>query len=399
MRVGVFLNCEGIREEIGVLDDAIGIRFQYAPEFLKGRISPSPLAVPLTDKVWQGKTNLNDGLPGFIADSFPDDWGNLLLDRQLRRKGRTLGEISPLERLCWIGQRGMGALEYEPETRENLFHLGSIHLDSIDDNVRLVLSETPTDKALDCLCSLNGSSGGARPKIVCLVSDDGKFRLKPGVLAEKGYSPWIIKFRSLTDAADIGVQEFICSELMRKAAIDVSPTKLFPSKKGRGWFAMKRFDRTKRGKLHMVTAAGALDCDFRSPCLDYQTILALTRALVGPHALIEQIKRAAFSFLIGNCDDHAKNFSFLMNSAGEWSVSPAYDVVSSAYLAGEHMTSLMGKGKNPSRRDFLQLGESFDIASRLVDSALDTVLEALSFYPKLAKEFDVKVPETIRFEL
>ncbi len=231
MRVGVFLNCEGIREEIGVLDDAIGIRFQYAPEFLKGRISPSPLAVPLTDKVWQGKTNLNDGLPGFIADSFPDDWGNLLLDRQLRRKGRALGEISPLERLCWIGQRGMGALEYEPEVDNGPSRIIAIQLNCISEDVKAVLSETPTDKALDLLCSLAGSAGGSRPKIVCLVSDDGKFRLKPGVLAEKRYSPWVIKFRSLTDAADIGVQEFICSELMRKAAIDVSPTKLFPSKK------------------------------------------------------------------------------------------------------------------------------------------------------------------------
>ena len=149
----------------------------------------------------------------------------------------------------------------------------------------------------------------------------------------------------------------------------------------------------------MATVAGILDCDYRSPCLDYQTILALTRALVGPHALIEQIKRAAFAFLIGNCDDYAKNFSFLMNSAGKWSVSPAYDMVTSRGINGEHMTSLLGKGKNPSRRDFLKLGEAFDIASRDLNSALDEVLEALSFYPKMARELGVKVPKDVRFEL
>ncbi len=399
MRVKVFLNCEGRRDEVGSLDDRNGVLFQYAPAFLQRKISPSPLNVPLTSKPWQSQNGLNGGLPGFVADSLPDGWGNLLLDRQLRQRGRELREISPLERLCWIGQNGMGALEYEPETREELFHLEAIHLDSIDDDVRLVLSETPTAEALDNLCSLNGSSGGARPKIVCLVSDDGKFRLKPGVLAEKGYSPWLIKFRSLTDAADIGVQEFICSELMRKAAINVAPTKLFASKKGQGYFGIKRFDRTRDGKHHMATAAGILECDYRSPCLDYQTVLSLTRALVGPHALIEQIKRAVFAFLIGNCDDHAKNFSFLMNSQGVWSVSPAYDMVTTRGINGEHMTSLLGKGKNPSRSDFLRLGEAFDIASRVVDSAIDDVLEAVSHYPKLAREFDVKVPKDVRFEL
>ncbi len=399
MRIRVFLNCEGKRDEVGILDDSNGIRFQYAPEFLERKISLSPFALPLSTKVWKGKSQLNSGLPGVIADSLPDSWGDLLFDCKLRSAGRQLKEVPLLERLSYVSYNGMGALEYEPELENGLPRIKAIHLDSIAEDVKGVLLETSTEKALDRLCSLAGAAGGSRPKIVCLVSDDGKFRLKPGVLAEKGYSPWLIKFRSLTDAADIGVQEFICSELMRKAAIDVAPTKLFPSKKGKGWFGMKRFDRTKKGKLHMATAAGILDCDYRSPCLDYQTVLALTRALVGPHALIEQIKRAAFSFLIGHCDDHAKNFSFLMNSAGKWSVSPAYDMVSSRGINGEHMTSLMGKGKNLSRRDFLQLGEAFDIASRVVDSALDDVLEALSFYPKMARELDVKVPKDVRFEL
>ncbi len=398
MRVKVFLNCEGKRDEIGSLDDRGGVCFQYAPEFLRRKLSPSPLRVPLSSHLWRGKTALNGGLPGFVADSLPDGWGNLLLDRQLRQMGSQLGEISPLERLCCAGSRTMGALEYEPEAGKELFPQENIHLDSIDDDVQSVLSETPTADALDNLCSLNGSSGGASPKIVCLVSGDGKFQLKAGTLSEEGYSPWLIKFRSLTDTPDLGVQEYICSELMRKASIDVAPTKLFPSKKGQGWFGMKRFDRTKKGKLHMITAAGALDCDFRSPCLDYQTILALTRTLVGPQALVEQIKRALFSFLIGNCDDNAKNFSFLMDSRGKWRVSPAYDIVTSAGPAGEHMTALLGKGKNPSRSDFLRLGEVFDITSRVVDWALDEVLEAVASYPKFAQEFDVQVPRAVRFD-
>lgn len=399
MKVSVFLNCEGERRKVGMLDDEMGIRFQYTDDFVDAPLPLSPVALPTSSRVWQGNQRLNDGLPGIVADSLTDGWGNLLLDRQLTRKGRRLTEISPLERLCWVGSQGMGALEYEPETRLEAFEPQSIRLDMLADNVDRVLSEASDTGVLDQLSSLNGSSGGARPKIVCLVADDGSGELRRGMMPEPGFSPWLIKFHNASDDRDQGVQEFICSELMRAAGISVTETRLFESAKVPGWFGIRRFDRNEKGKLHMATAAGLLDCDFRTPCLDYQSILALTQRLVaGKEALVEQIKRCAFNFLIGNNDDHAKNFSFLMNSSGAWQVSPVYDMVTAAGMGGEHMTALLGKGKNPRVDDFLALAGMFDLSSREVKTALGEVCTAVAQYPELARQYGVKVPAAVRFE-
>lgn len=399
MRVTVFLNCEGKRQEVGTLDDGDCVRFQYSPKFVTQKLSLSPLKVPLSPTLWQNQSGLNNGLPGFVADSLPDGWGDLLLSRQLRRKGRKLEEVSPLERLCWVGRQGMGALEYEPESEHDLFEPQDIRLDSMAEDVEAVMAETPAEQVVDRLCSLNGSSGGARPKIVCLMAEDGSGRLKRGVMSEPGWTPWLIKFRHSSDASDQGVQEFICSELMRRAGLDVPATKLFASKKGAGWFGVERFDRTPKGKLHMVTVAGLLECNFRIPSLDYQSILMLTRILVGPGALLEQFKRCVFAFLIGNCDDHAKNFSFLMDGKGKWRVSPAYDMVTAAGMRGEHATSIMGVGKNPRRQDFLDLAGSVDISARIAEVAMDEVCTAVSHYPEMAQQFGVGVPDAVRFEL
>mgnify|MGYP000175272648 FL=1 len=162
MKVSVFLNCEGERRKVGMLDDEMGIRFQYTDDFVDAPLPLSPVALPTSSRVWQGNQRLNDGLPGIVADSLTDGWGNLLLDRQLTRKGRRLTEISPLERLCWVGSQGMGALEYEPETRLEAFEPQSIRLDTLADNVDRVLSEASDTGVLDQLSSLNGSSGGDR---------------------------------------------------------------------------------------------------------------------------------------------------------------------------------------------------------------------------------------------
>lgn len=399
MKVSVFLNCEGERRKVGVLDDEMGIRFQYTADFIKTPLPLSPLSLPIGNQVWQGDRRLNDGLPGIVADSLPDGWGNLLLDRQLQKKGRRLTEISPLERLCWVGRQGMGALEYEPETQLEAFEPQSIHLDTLANDVDQVLAEVTDTGVLDRLCSLNGSSGGARPKIVCLVADDGSGELRRGMMPEPGFSPWLIKFHSASDDRDQGVQEFICSELMRAAGISVTETRLFASEKVPGWFGIRRFDRNETGKLHMATAAGLLDCDFRAPCLDYQSILALTQRLVSEKtALVEQLKRCAFNFLIGNNDDHAKNFSFLMDRSGTWRVSPAYDMVTAAGMGGEHMTALLGKGKNPRVSDFVELAAMFDVSSREVKTALGDVCTAVAQYPELARQYGVNVPAAVRFE-
>ncbi len=397
MEVDVFLNNENNRQSVGRLSDRTGkIQFQYDRSFLKQGIEISPLNLPLRISGWQSKNNLFDGLPGIFADSLPDGWGNLLLDRQLRRLGKRLADTSPLERLCGIGKDGMGALEYEPASDDLLdFHPEQIQLDVVAENAAAVLAETATPQILDSLRSMNGSSGGARPKIVCLVSDDRQ-KIKRGHLAENGFTPWIIKFRQQYDPIDAGAQEYICLQTARAAGINTPECHLFESALCPGWLGVRRFDRTATGKRHMATVAGLLHCDYRLPSLDYASLMALTKMLAGTDALIEMFKRTVFNFLLNNNDDHAKNFSFIMDAKGQWQLSPIYDVLPDGMEKSEHMTALLGKGKNITRQDFIALASRFDIPEQTATNIIDNVCGALMQYPSHAKTLDVHVPAAIQ---
>lgn len=395
MNVHVFLNLQGQRHLVGLLkDDPLGLLFQYAPDFIKLNWSLSPVSIPLSTSTWKSTNDLFNGLPGFIAYSLPDGWGSLLLDRQLRKKGKRLHQISPLERLCWVGNQGMGALEYEPATEREQFESDEIHLDTLAQDVDAILKENESAEALDMICGLNGSSGGARPKIVCLVSKDKK-QLQRGVLTTDSFDPWMIKFQHSSDSKDIGIHEYICSLIAKRAGITMPQTHLFESQQGGGWFGTQRFDRNLTGKYHVVTAAGLLHSDFRLPSLDYATLMALTLRLCGMEALLEQFKRAILNFSLGNCDDHAKNFSFMMNEEGKWSLTPAYDIVTTNAFGNEHMTSLLGKGRDVDRDDFIVLAKRFDIARDEANHALDQVADAVDTYKNLAKDFGVKAPSEL----
>lgn len=392
MKTEVILNIEGRRYFVGVLaSDQNDIFFQYAENFLNTQLEISPISVPLQRRIWVFNTSSFGGLPGFASDSLPDGWGNLLLHHQLTRRGERLAEIDSLRRLCWVGCQGMGALEYQPEEKfQEEFCLSDIRLDTLAENAEAILADRESGIALDALASLNGSSGGARPKIVCLVSDDRR-TLIPGNIAIGSAEPWLIKFRNSTDPADAGALEYAVSLLAKSAGIDMPETHLFESSKGAGWFGIRRFDRTSAGKVHMATAAGLLHCDFRQPCLDYQTLMALTQRLAGAGDLEQMLKRAYFNFVIDNRDDHAKNFSFLMDGKGRWRLSPAYDLVPCAG-GFEHMTALLGIGKSPARSLFIRLGEDFGLSRRKAQVALDAVDECLSQWRQLAKNCGVKSP-------
>lgn len=395
MRVNVFLNLEGNRQLAGSLVEKDGIVFQYFPSFIQSDLQLSPLALPLSRTPWKSTREIFGGLPGFIADSLPDGWGNLLLDRQLRKKGLRLHQISPLQRLCWVGDQGMGALEYEPALSGVEVTFDSVQLDAFSENIQKILEEKESNEVLDALSQMNGSSGGARPKIVCLVSDDFQ-SIRQGTKAENGFKPWIIKFRHSEDSRYIGIYEYLSSIIARQAGLMVPRTHLFESDKGPGWFGIERFDRSTKGKIHMVTASGLLHCNFREPCLDYESLLALVVRMVGSSSLIEMFKRAVLNFSLGNIDDHAKNFSFLMNGSGVWSLSPVYDLVPSENPMAEHMTSVLGVGRNPDRKLFLDLASKFDITRKSAISAMDEVAAAVNMYTELAKQYQVKVPNGVK---
>ena len=393
MKLAVMLNAGGVRQEAGRLEEVgrAGIRFQYAPSFLATGRELSPLACPATPGVWTGYPRVNDGLPAFIAESLPGAWG-----RQLARGLHPESE-SPLQRLARIGRGGMGALEFEPAEGAPAPE-EEADLDAVADEVTAVLEGRASVALRQWLEAASGFAGGARPKMACLVADDESGRIRCGTEAKPGWSPWLVKFPGQGDDENQGVQEFLCAELMREAGIDVPPVRLFASRRGPGWFGSRRFDRTAAGKVFMTSAAGLLGLNPTEDAFDYVMLLALAKRLTGAEGVAALWKRCVFNHLVGNRDDHAKNFAFLLTDEGRWRVSPAYDVVPSS-RRGEHAAVMPCRGREPVRQDFMDLADRFDIPVRNAEAALAAVCEAVAQYPERARAMGVKVPDGVRFEL
>lgn len=365
------------------------IFFEYDYSFLTGGLDVSPFRLPLKSGVQTFDSGLFGGLPGLFNDSLPDGWGRLLFDRSMRAEGFLPEEFSPLDRLAYIGQTGMGALTYEPDFSKAP-EREQIDLDWLAAQSADVL-EGEADEVLAELLALNGSSAGARPK--ALIGFDGKqgqIAHGAGALG-KNYESWLVKFANSQDEPDAGAIEFAYAEMARRAGIEIPETHLFIAVKGEGYFATKRFDRDGSKHLHMHTACGLLHSDFRTPSIDYQDLIDLTSLLTRDVRESEKMFRlAVFNVLAHNRDDHSKNFSFLMNEAGEWRLSPAYDLTFSSGPGGEQSTTVMGEGKAPKFSHLRALGEAAGVRKSQVADIIDQTRSALSGWSNLAKEHGVK---------
>ena len=382
MKLKVFLNMYGIRQEVGLLlQDKKRIFFEYAPGFLKSGIELSPFKLPLKAGVFEEKSYLFDGLFGLFNDSLPDGWGCLLLDRKLRKLGKSYAEITPLDRLSLIGANPMGALEYEPSVGDGDSDLyGDIELDSLSGEVDRIL-DGEESAVLDELLKLNGSSGGARPKIVACVSSDHKQIIHGGKTVPEGFTPWLIKFSEKHDPQSAGELEYRYSLAAKAAGITMPETHLFSLKDGRGCFGVQRFDRTPKGKVHTHTACGLLHASHRFASLDYENLLKLTWILTRNHAdVVEMARRMIFNVKSGNKDDHSKNFSFLLNGQKQWQLAPAYDLTPSAGINGEQTCMVNGKGRNITDADLMRTAATADISEAEAKALIDQVDTALQEY-------------------
>jgi serine/threonine-protein kinase HipA len=319
------------------------VAFSYDSDWLKNGFSISPFSLPLKNKVFIPGADCFEGLFGIFADSLPDAWGRLLLDRMLKENG--IKDINVLDRLAMVGESGMGALLYEPD-----WSLNSAEeirdFDYLSEQCQKIL-RSEYSKDLDTLYQMGGSSGGARPKIFTNIDQ----------------KEWIIKFPAHTDPADIGLSEYNYSLYAKKCKIHMTETSLFPSDVCAGYFGTVRFDRegfgTEARRIHMATAAGLLEANFRSPYLDYHELMKLTRILTRENKedIENMFRRACFNVFAHNRDDHAKNFSFLYNEQEDnWRLSPAYDLTYSNTYFGEHTTSVDGNGRNPGEKELLNVG-------------------------------------------
>lgn len=389
MRLNVFLNAYDNRLFVGVLEEQNKrIFFEYAPEFLKKNIQLSPFMLPLKQQVYEDEKYTFDGLFGIFNDSLPDGWGCLLLDRKLQKKGLSYNAITPLQRLSLIGLNAMGALEYEPITEIDKEFTGDIVLDALSMEAGKILQGNSSD-VLDELLSLNGSSAGARPKIVALVSKD-KQTLIHGSIAQENFEPWLIKFNSSLDGKDIGAKEYIYSLMAKDAGIDMPETYLFPSKSSSGHFGVKRFDRTPEGKVHIHTACGLLHASHRFASMDYVSLLKLTAVLTKDVREVEKMVRLMiFNVKSGNKDDHSKNFSFMLTKDNIWKMTPAYDLTPSEGINGEQTSMVNGKGKDITAEDFIKTAEPFGFDAKKVTEIIEQTDDVLSCYKKYAKEVGI----------
>ena len=343
------------------------IFFEYHPDFLKTGLEVSPFKLPLRPGIIASEDPLFEGLFGVFNDSLPDGWGRLLLDRKLMKLGINPNEVSPLDRLRYVGSHGMGALTYEPEI-ENKMLSNHPDLDEIAEEVFL-FQERDKDQFVDDLLERNGSSAGARPKII--VNIDGE--------------DWIIKFSSMFDPKDMGPIEYAYHLMAKEANLDVPEARVFASQKGPGYFGVKLFDRDQGNRFHIHSISGLLHADHRIPSLDYETILKATLWLTKDVRECEkQFKAAVFNVLTHNRDDHAKNFSFLMDENGLWSVSKAYDLTFSSGPAGEHCTTVMGEGKNPRLTHLLALASLGGIEKQKALEIIDETKQALLKWDTIA---------------
>lgn len=362
------------------------ILFEYDLAFIDSGIEISPIKLPLKQGVFVCPDMMFDGLYGVFNDSLPDGWGRLLLDRTVEKHGINRRELTALDRLAYVGAHGMGALSYEPDRSITDNDGADLALDKLAEESALILAGE-NEEVFEELLRLNGSSAGARPKIVAQVSKDKKRIIHGSQKLQSGFEHWMIKFPSSQDVRDAGAIEYAYSLMAKDAGIEMPETHLFRAKKGR-YFGAKRFDRRGDRRIHMHSLSGLIHADHRTPSLDYDTILRVV--LVLTKNMVEAEKAyalACFNVLAHNRDDHAKNFSFLLNERNEWAFAPAYDLTFSYGPGGEQSTMVMGEGKNPSVEHLYALGKKHGLKN--APDILARVQKAVSSWQKHADKAGV----------
>jgi len=329
--------------------------FEYDPGFISTGFSLSPFYLPLRHGAFTARQEPFDGLFGIFNDSLPDGWGNLLIDRYLTSKGVPPQSLSVLDRLSIVGSMGMGAIQYKPE--KHIRTSGDIKdLNILAMEIEKLLSEIDYTESIDILAKKGGSSGGARPKVLIHINEE----------------PWIVKFPSSYDQADIGEIEYNYSVIAKKCGLKMQETTLLEGK----YFGVKRFDRSGEQRIHVHTASGLLYASHRFPSLDYIDLIKATLALTKDMGeAYKMFRLMVFNVLTGNKDDHAKNFSFIYNY-GKWKLAPAYDLTPNNGFNGNHSSTVSGKG-NPSFDDIyevvkqcgLKLKKAKDIFEEVYDNS------------------------------
>jgi serine/threonine-protein kinase HipA len=391
--------------------------FQYDPAFARSGIEIAPIRMPLRTQPYRFAGLPQDafsGLPGLLADSLPDRWGTALVNAWLASEGREESSFDVVQRLCYVGSRGVGALEFQPAREPTVSAASDLQIDAL---VRLAnevlaqraqfvaeLSESPDEEAMKAILAVGSSAGGARPKAF-IAYNNATGQVRSGqVQVSEGFRHWLLKFdgvsrsgdHGLTDPQGWGAIEYAYSKLARAAGIEMTECRLL-EENGRRHFMTRRFDRPEEaGKLHMQTV-GALDhSSYNEPGVySYEQVLLLIRRLgLGTPTAEQQFRRMVFNVLARNQDDHVKNIAFLMDRQGAWSLAPAYDVIW-AWQPGNpwldsHQMSINGKRNNFSLADLQAVAAVAGLPRGRAESIYAETSEVLTSWPALAEELGIQ---------
>jgi serine/threonine-protein kinase HipA len=387
--------------------------FQYDPEFARSGIELSPLSMPSSKRVYEFPAlprNTFHGLPGLLADSLPDKFGNALIDAWLATKGRTPESFSAVERLCYTGTRGMGALEFAPVLGPKARKASKIEVDALVRLAGEVLTHrcdlqghfhrAGKKKALRDILSVGTSAGGARAKAVIAWNSTTNEVRSGQIAAGDGFDYWLLKFdgvagnkdKELEDPKGYGAIEFAYHLMAKAAGITMSECRLL-EESGRRHFMTRRFERLAGGeKLHMQSLCALAHFDFNSAgAYSYEQALLTIRQLKLPMASVEeQFRRMVFNIVARNQDDHVKNIAFLMNQQGEWSLAPAFDVTYSYNPIGAwtamHQMTMNGKRDGFTLADFETCAKAAVMKRGRAAAILDEVVAAVEQWPKFAEK-------------
>jgi len=403
------------------LDSETGIgAFEYDSAFINKGIELSPIKMPLAKKIYTFPELGNDtfkGLPGLVADSLPDDFGNAVLNAWIAAQGKSPNDISPLQRLQYTGSRGMGALEYSPATRlkslnasekveiESLVSIAQEILDSRESfSVNLQQTDRENREAMLSLLSVGMSAGGARPKAV-LAFNENFTQVRSGqVNVPDGFTHYLMKFDGVSehnksretfgDPLGYGAMEFVYYRIAKACGIEIMPSRLL-DEGNRRHFVTQRFDRKKNTKIHIQTLNGLAHIDYKKPgSYSYAELFSVARKLrVSAKDAEQLLKRMIFNIVARNHDDHSKNFAFML-SGNQWRLTPAYDLAYSykpdSKWVNSHWMSLNGKRDDFSRKDIYTLESLVPLFSkRKIDRIIDETIEQVSQWSKLARESEV----------
>ena len=388
--------------------------FQYDPQFAAAGIEVSPIAMPVREAPYTFPALGVDafkGLPGLLADALPDRYGNALIDVWLAETGRTAEDFNPVDRLCYIGRRGVGALEFEPgldrrdrTRRLEIAQLAELAKRALDERGRLAgrLGGGHDGDALEDILSVGTSAGGARAKAVLAWNPaTGAFR-SGQVTTGDGFEHWLLKFdgvavegRELSDPQGYGRIEYAYHLMARGAGIEMTECRLH-HEGGRSHFMTRRFDRDAQGrKLHVQTFGALRHFDYNlAGTYAYEQVMQTIRTLgLGMSAVEEQFRRTVFNIVARNQDDHVKNIAFLMDRRGVWRLSPAYDVAYAYNPAGtwtrEHQMSVAGKRDGFERADLERFAESSGLRRPGARRIVDEVVAAVASWPRFGAEAGV----------